>query len=65
LGTHKDVSSGDKFIGRPVLRFDTDAVIHSSANPLFAAEITLGCLHGNMPKQELNRIRQCKYRVEK
>jgi hypothetical protein len=25
-------------------------------NPLFAAEITLGCLHGNMPKQELNLL---------
>lgn len=42
--------------GRMALRFDTDAVIHSSTSPLFSAEITLGCLHGNMPMQELNLL---------
>jgi hypothetical protein len=45
------------------LRLDTDAVIHSSTNPLFAAEIALGCLHGNMPKQELNLLQLSSCRV--
>jgi hypothetical protein len=37
-------------------RLDSDAVIHRRRNPLGAAEITLGGLHGNMPKKELNLL---------
>ena len=33
------------------LRFDADAVIHGAANPLLAAEITFGCLHGNVTEK--------------
>ena len=40
----------------PRLRFDADAVVHGFANPLLAAEIALSCLHGNMPKKELNLV---------
>ena len=38
------------------LRFDADAVVHGSANPLFAAQVAFGCLHGNMPEKELNLL---------
>jgi hypothetical protein len=30
-----------------------DPFVHCSTNPLFAAEITLGSLHGNVPEKEL------------
>jgi hypothetical protein len=36
------------------LRFDTDAVVHSSVDPLLAAEIAFSCLHGNVTEKELN-----------
>jgi hypothetical protein len=36
------------------LRFDTDAVVHGSVNPLLAAEIAFSCLHGNVTEKELN-----------
>jgi hypothetical protein len=38
----------------PRLRFDADVVVHSSANPLLAAEIAFSCLHGNVTEQELD-----------
>ena len=38
------------------LRFDADPTVHRSTNPLFAAEITLGSLHGNVPEKELNLL---------
>ena len=34
----------------------SDAVIYRRRNPLGAAEITLGGLHGNMPKKKLNLL---------
>ena len=34
--------------------FDADVIVHGSADPLLTAEITLGCLHRYMAKQELN-----------
>jgi hypothetical protein len=40
----------------PQLGFDADLVVHSSANPLFAPEITLGCLDGDVPEKELDLI---------
>ena len=44
----------------PVLRawlgFDTDAVVHGSANPLLASEAAFGCLHRDMPEKELNLV---------
>jgi len=42
--------------GLCALRFDTDAVVHRSANPLFAAGITLDGLHGNVSEEELNLV---------
>ena len=39
------------------LRFDADVVVHRSANPLLAAEISFGCLHEYMAKQELNLVK--------
>ena len=38
------------------LRFDADAVVHRSSNPLLTAEIPLGGLHGNVPEKELNLL---------
>ena len=38
------------------LRFDTDAIVHGSANPLLAAEIAFSCLHRNMAEKELDLI---------
>ena len=38
------------------LWFDADVVVHGSANPLLASEITLGCLHGDVPEKELDLI---------
>jgi len=38
------------------LRFNTDTVVHGSANPLIAAEIAFGCLHGDVAEKELNLI---------
>ena len=40
--------------GRRRLRFDADVVVDSSANPLLAAEIAFGCLHGDVAEKELN-----------
>ena len=40
----------------PWLRFDTDAVVHGSANPLLAAEIAFSCLHGDVPEKELDLL---------
>jgi hypothetical protein len=40
----------------PWLKFDTDAVVHGSANPLLAAEIAFGCLHGDVTKEELDLV---------
>ena len=40
----------------PRLRFDADAVVYGSANPLLAAEIAFSCLHGNVPEKELDLI---------
>jgi hypothetical protein len=38
------------------LRFDADAIVHGSADPLLTAEITFGCLYGYMSQQELNLV---------
>lgn len=38
----------------PWLRFDTDTVVHGSANPLLTAQIELSRLHGNVTEKELN-----------
>jgi len=38
------------------LRFDADAVVHRSTNPLFAAKITLGGLDRNVPEQKLDLV---------
>jgi len=35
---------------------DSDTVIERRCNPLGAAEITLGGLHGNVPKKKLNLL---------
>src|SRR3974390_3188021 len=40
----------------PWLRFDTDAIVHGSANPLLAAKIAFGCLHGNVTEKKLDLI---------
>ena len=40
----------------PWLRFDTDAVVYCSTDPLLAAEIAFSCLHGDVPKKELDLI---------
>jgi hypothetical protein len=40
----------------PALRFDTNPIVHRSANPLFAAEITFGCLHRDVSEQELDLL---------
>ena len=45
------------------LWFDTDAIVDSSTNALFAAEITLGSLHRNMSEQELNLLQLTSCRV--
>jgi len=38
------------------LRFDTDAVVHGSVNPLLAAEIAFSGLDGNGPEKKLNQF---------
>ena len=40
----------------PWLRFDTDAIVHGSANPLLAAKIAFGCLHGDVTEKELDLL---------
>ncbi len=35
---------------------DSDTVVHRRCNPLGTAEITLGGLHGHMPKEKLNLL---------
>jgi len=37
-------------------RLDSDTVVHRRCNPLSAAEIALGGLHGHMPKEKLNLL---------
>jgi len=44
------------FYLHPRLRFDTDAVVHGSANPPLAAEIAFSGLHGNVTEKELDLI---------
>jgi hypothetical protein len=38
------------------LRFDAEAIIHGPLNPLPAAEISFGCLHGNVTQKELDFV---------
>jgi len=40
--------------GRSVWRLYSDSVIHRTSNPLFAAEISLGCLNRNVAEQKLD-----------
>ena len=40
----------------PWLRFDADAVVHGSSDPLLAPEITFGCLHRNVSEKKLNLV---------
>lgn len=40
----------------PSLRFDADAIVYGSADPLLAAEVAFGSLHRNMSKQELDLV---------
>jgi hypothetical protein len=40
----------------PWLWFDADAVVHSSANALFAAQVAFGRLYGNVPEKELDLV---------
>ena len=40
----------------PRLRFDADVVVHGFANPLLAAKIALGRLHGDMSEKELDLL---------
>jgi hypothetical protein len=42
--------------GRAPLRFDVDAVVHRSANPMLAAEMTLGGLDRNVAANTLMRL---------
>jgi hypothetical protein len=46
-------------------RLDSDTVIHRRCNPLGAAEITLGCLHGDVPKEKLNLLQFAARRAAK
>jgi len=39
------------------LWFDTDVIVHGSADPLLTAEITFCRLRGRVSKQELNLVR--------
>jgi hypothetical protein len=39
-----------------VLRFDADPIVYRSANPLFAAEISFGCLDRHVAEQELDLL---------
>ena len=36
--------------------FKTDLVIDRFSQSLFATQVALGCLHADMPKQELNLL---------
>ena len=38
------------------LRLDADTGVHGAPDPLFATQIPLGCLPGNMPEKELNLL---------
>ena len=49
---HMDAWSATHPDGWARLRFDADVVVHSSANPLLAAEIAFSCLHVNVPEKE-------------
>ncbi len=37
-------------------RLDADSIINGVADPLFASEISLGCLHRHMSKEKLNLV---------
>jgi hypothetical protein len=39
------------------LRLDSDAIVHSSTQTLFAAEVTLGSLDTDMSEQKLNLLK--------
>lgn len=39
-----------------LLRLNTNAVVHGSANPLLASGVPFGCLHGYVPEKELNLV---------
>ena len=38
------------------LWFDAEVIIHRPLNPLLAAEIPFGCLHGHVARKELNLL---------
>jgi hypothetical protein len=39
------------------LRLDSDAIVHSSPQTLFAAKVTLSGLHTHMSEQKLNLLK--------
>ena len=38
------------------LRFDANSVVDRPGDALFATQVSLGCLHGNMSEQKLNQL---------
>lgn len=49
-------ANGTQMGGRSVWRFYPDFVIDGAMNPLFATEISLGCLNRNVTEQELDLL---------
>jgi hypothetical protein len=45
---------GKSDFGAAVRRLNADLVIHGTLNPLFATEISFGCLNRNVTEQKLN-----------
>src|SRR5579859_7072961 len=47
---------GKSDFGASVRRLNTDLVIHSTLNPLFATEISFRCLNRNVTEQKLDLL---------
>jgi len=49
-------ANSDREGGRLAWWLDANLVIDSTTNPLFAAEISFGCLNGNVTEQKLDLL---------
>ena len=59
------VGKSDREPGLSVRRLDSNFVVNSTTNPLFAAQIPFGCLNGKVSEQELDLLQLASGRMAK
>ena len=63
VGSGRVVGKADRERGRSVRWLYFDFVVDRTLNPLFAAEVSFGCLNGNVAKEKLDLLQFASGRV--